>query len=275
MAKPFDELRERLLRAGVAPRHARRYLSELRDHMSDLKDEEKNVGRSLVDAEAAALARLGSIDALAEAMIEQRQFQSWSARAPWTMFTLAPLLLLAVAYYVSLLVLWSGWQIFLPGADTPFARIDGFAVFYLGLGRWIYFGAPVFAGWGILIIAARQRFNALWPIAGTALVAFVAAAAQVHASRTAMPGGLGHIRMDFGLPGSELLLFGRLVYALVILSLAWAPYIVWRLRRASLYRTALTIALMSGLSLISPAQSHAQKLEFDVASIRSNQSNDR
>ncbi len=30
MEKPFNELRERLLRAGVAPRHVRRYLSELK-----------------------------------------------------------------------------------------------------------------------------------------------------------------------------------------------------------------------------------------------------
>ena len=28
MSKPFTELREQLLRAGVAPRHARRYLKE-------------------------------------------------------------------------------------------------------------------------------------------------------------------------------------------------------------------------------------------------------
>src|SRR5438270_12767670 len=32
MAKPFHELRERLLRAGVPPRHVRRYLTELADH---------------------------------------------------------------------------------------------------------------------------------------------------------------------------------------------------------------------------------------------------
>ncbi len=243
MEKPFNELRERLLRAGVAPRHVRRYLSELNDHMFDLEAEEKNAGRSSTDAEAVALIRLGSTDDLAQAMIEQRRFQSWSARAPWAIFSLAPLLLLAAAYYVSLLILWTGWQIFLPKADTPFIRIDGFAVFYLGIGRLIYFGAPILDGWVILVIAARQRCSAFWPVAGTFLVAFVGAAARLEVSRTRVPGGLGHIRMDFGLPSYHQLLLGRLVYALVILSLACAPYIVWRLRRTHFHGTALAIAL--------------------------------
>src|SRR5438552_2322388 len=90
MAKPLNELRERLLRAGVAPRHVRRYLAELADHLADLRAEEERAGRSRADAESAALARLGGVDNLAKAMIEQRQFQSWCVRAPWAMFCLAP-----------------------------------------------------------------------------------------------------------------------------------------------------------------------------------------
>jgi len=82
MAKPLNELRECLLRAGVAPRHVRRYLTEFADHFADLRADEERAGRSHVDAESAALARLGRIDDLAKAMIEQRQFQSWGAQAP-------------------------------------------------------------------------------------------------------------------------------------------------------------------------------------------------
>jgi hypothetical protein len=120
---------------------------------------------------------------------------------------------------------------FLPGADMPFLRIHGFAAFYLGIGRLVYFGAPILVGWVIFLIAARQRFNALWPIIGTALVAFVSGAAQVRASRTAVSGGLGHIRMVFGLPTSGEALLGRVVYAVLVLSLGMAPYFIWRLRR--------------------------------------------
>ena len=46
MARLFDELVERLLRAGVAPRHVRRYLRELGDHLADLRAEEEHAGKS-------------------------------------------------------------------------------------------------------------------------------------------------------------------------------------------------------------------------------------
>lgn len=74
MAKPFNELRERLLRAGVAPRHVRRYLRELSDHLADLTAEEVSAGRSGTNADSAALARLGGTDELAKAMIGSRNF---------------------------------------------------------------------------------------------------------------------------------------------------------------------------------------------------------
>jgi len=58
MASWLRELRERLLRAGVAPRHVRRYMTELHEHWSDLTAEEERAGRNRADAEAHALARL-------------------------------------------------------------------------------------------------------------------------------------------------------------------------------------------------------------------------
>ncbi len=232
MAKPFDELRERLLRAGVAPRHVRRYLGELADHLADLREEEERIGRSRADAESEALIRLGGMDDLFSAMTERLQLRSWCARAPWAMFGLAPLFLLAGAYFVACLILWSGWRIFLPGAGTPFVQIDGFAIFYFGVGRWLYFGAPILVGWGIGLIACRQRFKAVWPAVGLVLVALVGSAAQVHASRPAVPGGAGHVSMDFALgPSVQGISYG-LLHALVILSLMMLPCLIWRLLRA-------------------------------------------
>jgi hypothetical protein len=238
MTKRFHELRERLLQAGVAPRHVRRYLAELTDHFADLRTEEEHAGRSRADAESAALLRLGAMDDLAKAMTEQPQFQSWCARAPWATFGLGPVFLLGLVWCAAMFLLWSGWQIFLPGVDTPFGsrpgthRIFEVANIYFQVDRLIYFGAPILVGWGIGLIAARQRFNALWPTVGLVLIALMGGTAQVHASRTAVPGGLGHIRIDFA--------FGRpvqgipdgLFHALVILSLTVLPYLVWRLQKA-------------------------------------------
>ncbi|HEY1577082.1 MAG TPA: permease prefix domain 1-containing protein [Terracidiphilus sp.] len=237
MAKPFHELRERLLQAGVAPRHVRRYLRELADHLTDLTAEEKRSGRNPADAESAALVRLGGMDNLAKAMIEQRQFQAWSARAPWAIFGLAPLFLLAGIWFVSLLILWFGWQIFLPGADTPFGhrpgahRIFELANIYFQLDRLIYFVAPVLVGWGMGLLAARQRLKAVWPSVGFFLIALIGELAQVHASRTAVPHGLGHISMSFDLaPTIHGGPFGLL--QMLLLPMIALPYLVWRFRKA-------------------------------------------
>ena len=236
MSKPFNELRERLLEAGVAPRHVRRYLRELADHLSDLKAEEERSGQSRIDAESAALRRLGSINDLASAMIERREFQSWAVRAPWAMFGLAPIGLLAVAWSVALLILWTGWNIFLPQADSPFASnsgpIYGIENAYFQAGRLIYFGAPIFVGWVIGMIAARQRLKALWPVVGVAFVALIASTAQVRASRTEVPDGIGHITMNFNFGSSVQDVSAGLAHALVITSLAAFPYLLWRLRKS-------------------------------------------
>lgn len=238
MAKQFHELRERLLRAGIAPRHVRRYLNELSDHLADLTAEEERAGLRRIDAESAALARLGGIDDLAKAMTDQRQFQSWSARAPWATFGLAPLLLLAGAWCVAVFALWFGWHIFLPGADTPFGsrpgphRLFDLANVYFQIDRALYFGTPILVGWGIGIIAVRQRLKALWPTAGLVLIALIGGTARVQASRTAVPGGWGHIRMDFVLSSTMPLVPYSMVHVLVILSLTVLPYLIWRLQKA-------------------------------------------
>jgi hypothetical protein len=143
-------------------------------------------------------------------------------------------LLLAGAYLVALFILWSGWRMFLPGADTPFGGgpVYGFANLYFQAGKALYFAAPILIGWGIGLIAARQRFNAVWPIVGLVLIALMGGTAQVQASRTAVPGGLGHIRMNFALGTSVQGIPDGLFHALVILALAVLPYLLWRFQKA-------------------------------------------
>jgi hypothetical protein len=231
MAKPFDELRERLLRAGVAPRHVRRYLTELADHLTDLRAEEELAGRSRADAEAAGLIRLGGMDELSMAMIDQRRFQSWCVRAPRAKFGLAPLFVLAGAYFVAGLILLSGWKLFLPGTNSPFVQINGFAIFYFGVGRLLYFGAPILIGWGIGLVAVRQRFMTVWPAIGLVLIALIGGMAHVYASRPAVLGGVGNIGMEFTIGPSVQDVSHHLFQALVILSLTVLPCLIWRLQK--------------------------------------------
>lgn len=232
MAKPFDQLRERLLSEGVAPRHVRRYLNELADHLADLIAEEERTGLSRTEAESAALKRLGGMDDLAKAMIGRMQFRSWTVRAPWATFGVAPLLVLAGAYFIALFILWSGWKMFLPGAETPFGvRVSGpiysLENIYFQTGRMIYFGAPIFVGWCMAMVAVRQRIKITWPAIGLVLVALIGCMVQVHATGPVAAGGAGHVSLSLGL-GSYF--EGTLLYAAVVLFLAALPYLAWRLR---------------------------------------------
>ena len=234
MPKQFHELRERLLNAGVAPRHVQRYLKELADHLADLRAEEVRAGRGRAEAESAALDRLGSIDDLSKAMIEQRQFQSWCARAPWAAFGLAPLLFLAAAYFIACFILWSGWKLFLPGADTPFGTpipIYSFQNIYFQIGRFIYFTSPILIAWVIGLVAARQRLSMAWPTLSLVLIAWMGGTAQIQASRTAVAGGFGHISMNFFRLGSSGQNVSEAIFhTLIIFTVALLPYMIWRLR---------------------------------------------
>lgn len=230
MNRLFPELRERLLRAGVAPRHVRRYVAELADHLADLMAEERQAGRGRADAEAAALARLGDAESLAATMIAQRRFHAWSARVPWLMFSAAPLVVLAAAWAVALFLLWSGWSLFLPNAMTPLGmRAGGVANLYFQVGRTIYIGAPILIGWGIGWVAARQRLAALWPAAGLLLTAFLGGAGQVEVRRPDGPEGIRHVGMAFHLVGTAHSAPFGLWHALVLFSLTATPYFLWRL----------------------------------------------
>jgi hypothetical protein len=226
MPKPFHELRERLLRAGVAPRHVRRYLAELQEHLADLTREEVRAGRTPAEAEAAALARLGSVDDLAHAMLRQPALRAWSVRAPWAVVGLGPSALVALAYGLALLILWSGWRMFLPDAGTPFSDQNHPGVLgtmYFAVGRNLYFAAPFLASWGIALLAERQRLRLLWPALGMVAVALLGGMAQVHALRVA---GVEHVGLGVAMAPSAFL------NALVILSAAAIPWGIARVRRA-------------------------------------------
>ncbi|MBV9572471.1 MAG: hypothetical protein JOY93_00340 [Acidobacteriales bacterium] len=154
------------------------------------------------------------------------QLESFVVRAPWAAFGLAPLFLLAGAYFVACLILWSGWRLFLPGTITPFVPLndDGFAIVYFGVGRMLYYVAPVLVGWSVAFIAARQKLKPFWPCAGLAMIALMGGAAQVHAWRPALRTA-GHVSMSLALDHPA-----GMVHASIILGFTMLPYLLLRLQ---------------------------------------------
>jgi hypothetical protein len=157
-------------------------------------------------------------------------FQGWCVRAPWAVFILTPVVLLSVAYLAACSYLWLGWQIFLPGADTPFGHrsgpIYGVQNIYFQIGKFFYFGAPILVSWATVAIAVRQGVKATRLIIGWVLVAWVSNSAQIHASRTLVHRGFGHVSMGFPLGSTLHAIYRNPSYALAIFLLSALPYLL-------------------------------------------------
>ena len=172
----FNRLSERLLRAGIAPRHIRRYVRELSDHFDDLVREEIVGGVSHELAETRALARLGNDDDLAEAMLSRSDLRSFTARFPWAVFGIGPVLLLAAsmvgALYLEIWLLnlpsgvftwWTGQP---PGPVTAKLATRVYTVY----NTLAVYGAPLLFAWAFYWLGARQRMAPAWIITGVALI---------------------------------------------------------------------------------------------------------
>jgi hypothetical protein len=226
MSKPFDELRERLLRDGIAPRRVRRYIAELEDHLNELRAQE--------GSEAAALARLGTAEGLAKPMLDRREFRSWTARAPWAVMVLGPTLTMIVTGYA----LWFGvvqLMLFYRGI-TPLPD----RVFPMPLQNFVHVAAaftalilPLMIGWAAAGIAIRQRLRPLWPLIGLVLFAVISGTFGIEFRFAKTPDELNELTFGFSWLTQEAL--GNL-YPLDISPVRWianvalliGPYLAWR-----------------------------------------------
>ena len=78
----FDRLRGQLLDAGIAPRHARRTLVELKEHFADLREDLMNEGFCEREAEAEASRQLGPLDTIAAMISARPELRRWTYRYP-------------------------------------------------------------------------------------------------------------------------------------------------------------------------------------------------
>jgi len=181
----FAQLREQLLRGGIAPRHVKRYLRELSEHLADLTEAQAAAGFDAEDAAARARAALGPDAELADAMLKQRDFRSLSARFPWLVFGVMPPLTVIVAFFLLLPVMIIlgrlGGAI---GHDNKLilpvpAWFDGTMTAIVFLANLLLGTALAFL---LARIAARQRMKLVWPLLGMVLILILGMHGSFHAS---------------------------------------------------------------------------------------------
>jgi hypothetical protein len=87
----FSKLATRLLKNGIAPRHAHRTVNELRDHYDDLVDAAVDDGASSENARRQAADRLGPMDEFVQQMASRRELKTWVFRYPWLAVVVYPI----------------------------------------------------------------------------------------------------------------------------------------------------------------------------------------
>lgn len=191
MPDVFSPLCDRLLRAGVRPKTVNRYLAELRDHLDDLTAELEANGLSPDAARDRALFKLGSIETLAFPMVSDRRFHSWTARTPWAVFLIAPIL--GYGVIVALLAFA------LASATSPGMAPDWFGTVGRATGHFAAFIAPLILAWTLAFLALRQRSRAMWPLVGMGLTIVAATIIELQV-KLADPQQGGEIAIALSMP---------------------------------------------------------------------------
>lgn len=188
----FELLGERLLRSGIAPRHVRRYLRELRDHYDDAVQGELRKGAGRAAAEESASKRLGEPDDLVESALARPELLSWSRRWPWAVYVVAPLLLYPAAFVATILVMVG----LAPATELPYPAplLEVLkAIRLLNL-----YVLPVIAASGFALLARRRGVSRGWAWASVTLITFVGALPNLDVYADAVGAGIGFAtRLDF------------------------------------------------------------------------------
>jgi hypothetical protein len=220
----FDELRERLLHAGIAPCHVRRYVAELRDHFDDLVREETANGASRNSAEAKARTRLGNDNDLAETMLARPDLRSLMARYPWAVFGLGPVVLV-LASLVGVVAL-EGGILSLAHAVLQHPTVAERERFVFGVAIWntvAIFGAPFAIAAFLCVAGQRQRMPAAWIFVGIAIACILGGFQELHFSDDGHHGELS-FGSAFLPPFPVKLIVGGLYRAVVTFMAAGALY---------------------------------------------------
>lgn len=221
----FDALADQLLRGGVAYRHVRRLIGELKDHHEDARRAELSAGADEAAAEAAAWARLGDPAQLAESVLARSELRALSARYPRLWGGAAPLALwlgFVIAATLFMLGIMYGLRVvglIPPGGSPLLAPLQAPTdVFFFLLIR----VAPVVIGAALLAGALRQRSELMWPMIGLVIMALAGGGTDAGATFSLVQDVPSSLRFAVGLSRES----SAQVVVMFILMLA--PFLVRR-----------------------------------------------
>ncbi|HEV7357741.1 MAG TPA: hypothetical protein VGN99_07075 [Steroidobacteraceae bacterium] len=166
---------DRLIQAGIAPRRARRILREFSEHHADIVAERRALGAGSDEAEAEAVARLGTEQQLVANLLSRSELRSWARRRPGVAFALTPVLSFAVAFAASLLVMVAlvNWRKAqgdaLSGGSALLYWISAYGPAYL------LWGLPLAAALVLAVVATHRRESSIWPYIGIVMTCVVGA----------------------------------------------------------------------------------------------------
>jgi hypothetical protein len=214
---------------GVAPRHARRAVSELDSHFHQLVEEGLARGDSKEAARIAARELLGTDEVLISRYAGMPELRAWSSRWPAVWFTLVPLISFIALFVAAIAILclsgelMSAYLQHVHVSARVSSRIEWLAqIFFL-------WALPVSIGTAFAVLAYRQRVALHWPVAGIAIVCCLVAIINVSVVLTggAPPGSVGA-----GIGISAHSLPGQLAHATAILLPVVGPlWLAWRRHR--------------------------------------------
>jgi hypothetical protein len=92
----FKQFRSELLQAGIAPRHIRRTIVELQEHLDDLVEAELASGCDATTAQRRAAREMGKLTDVAIAMRACPELRCWAYRYPRLAVVVYPLTCLAL-----------------------------------------------------------------------------------------------------------------------------------------------------------------------------------
>lgn len=78
----FYEFEKQLLSSGVSPRHIRRAVLEIREHLDDIKEDALGDGMSSIEAARFARQQIGDLQLIATLIAEKRELRAWPYRYP-------------------------------------------------------------------------------------------------------------------------------------------------------------------------------------------------